>query len=109
MLFSHPAVEAITWWDFSDAQAWKSAPAGLVRKDMSPKPAYQELMKLVKDKWWTRGAAETAADGIATFRGFLGEYTVTASAPGKGPVRQSFRLAPGTKNIWTIRLPGAGP
>ena len=36
MLFSHPAVAAITWWDFSDFQAWKNAPAGLVRKDMTP-------------------------------------------------------------------------
>jgi GH35 family endo-1,4-beta-xylanase len=104
VLFSHPAVQAITWWDFSDAQAWKGAPAGLVRKDMSPKPAYRELRNLVKGKWWTRAAAETAADGIATFRGFLGEYTVTASVPGKDPVRQPFRLAPGTKNSWTIRL-----
>ena len=29
MLFSHPAVAAITWWDFSDLHAWKGAPAGL--------------------------------------------------------------------------------
>ena len=53
VLFSHPAVEAITWWDFSDLHAWQGAPAGLVRKDMSPKPAYEELMKLVKGTWWT--------------------------------------------------------
>ena len=38
VLFSHPAVEAITWWDFSDLQSWVGAPAGLLRKDMSPKP-----------------------------------------------------------------------
>ena len=25
MLFSHPAVEAITWWDFSDWHAWQVA------------------------------------------------------------------------------------
>jgi GH35 family endo-1,4-beta-xylanase len=109
MLFSHQAVQAITWWDFSDAQAWKGAPAGLVRKDMSPKPAYQELMKLVKGKWWTRAAAETTADGIATFRGFLGDYAVTVSVPGKGPVRQSFRLASGAEDVWTNRLPSDRP
>ena len=35
VLFSHPAVEAITWWDFTDQDAWQQAPAGLVRSDMS--------------------------------------------------------------------------
>ena len=47
LLFSHPAVEAITWWDFSDRQAWQHAPAGLLRSDMTPKPAYDELKKLL--------------------------------------------------------------
>ena len=75
VLFSHPAVEAITWWDLTDRGAWKRAPAGLLRADMSPKPAYEELKKLVKDKWWTRAAQKTAADGTASFRGFLGEAT----------------------------------
>jgi GH35 family endo-1,4-beta-xylanase len=27
-LFAHPAVQAITWWDFSDNGAWQGAPAG---------------------------------------------------------------------------------
>jgi GH35 family endo-1,4-beta-xylanase len=53
MLFSHPAVQAITWWDFSDRGAWQRAPAGFVRADMSPKPAYERLQMLVKDRWWT--------------------------------------------------------
>ena len=34
MLFSHPAVQAITWWDFTDRQAWKGArPAFCGRHD----------------------------------------------------------------------------
>jgi GH35 family endo-1,4-beta-xylanase len=81
ILFSHPAVEAITWWDFSDHAAWLGAPAGLVRADMSPKPAYQELMKLIKGKWWTaRQTLATDAAGRVKFRGFLGEYKVQTSA-----------------------------
>jgi len=84
VLFSHPAVEAITWWDFSDNGAWQGAPAGLVRKDMSPKPAYDALMKLIKGAWWTKEVkATTDAKGRVTFRGFLGEYTVE-SPRGKG-------------------------
>ena len=76
VLFSHPAVEAITWWDFSDQGAWQGAPAGLVREDMSPKPAYEALMKLIKGKWWTKTESEVGAGGEARFRGFFGEYRI---------------------------------
>ena len=70
VLFSHPAVEAITWWDFSDGGAWLGAPAGLVRKDMSPKAAYDALTRLVKNEWWTGELRLTSdADGRVTFRG----------------------------------------
>jgi len=80
ILFSHPAVEAITWWDFTDLKAWQGAPAGLIRKDMSPKPAYDELMKLIKQDWWTAPQTlKTDAQGKVTFRGFLGDYQVKAN------------------------------
>ena len=49
-LFAHPAAEALTWWDFSDFNAWKRAPAGLLRKDMSPKPAYEKLRELIRGR-----------------------------------------------------------
>lgn len=39
ILFQHPLVEAVTTWNFSDHNAWLGAPAGLLRKDNSPKPA----------------------------------------------------------------------
>jgi len=79
VLFSHPAVEAITWWDFSD-RAWLGAPAGLVRKDMSPKPAYDRPMKLIKGKWWTaEQQLRTDSAGRVNFRGFLGDYEVESA------------------------------
>ncbi|MHC4982780.1 MAG: endo-1,4-beta-xylanase [Planctomycetota bacterium] len=77
VLFSHPAVEAITWWDFSDWRSWMGAPSGLLRKDMTPKPVYEELMKLVKGEWWTGELKLTTdAAGRVKFRGFLGDYEV---------------------------------
>jgi len=78
VLFSHPAVEAVTWWDFTDQNAWQGAPAGLVRADMTPKPAYEQLHQLIKGKWWTRIETTIEADGKTRFRGFFGQYKVTA-------------------------------
>jgi endo-1,4-beta-xylanase len=81
LLFSHPSVEAITWWDFSDHGAWMGAPAGFLRKDMSPKPVYERLLAKIKGAWWTKAEAKTGADGKASLRGFLGAYTVTVTGP----------------------------
>ena len=83
ILFSHPAVEAITWWDFTDQNAWQAAPAGLLRDDMTPKPAYDELKRLIKGQWWTKTQATVGSGGQARFRGFFGQYEVTASTGGR--------------------------
>jgi GH35 family endo-1,4-beta-xylanase len=104
MLFSHPAVEAITWWDFADYHAWKRAPAGLLRKDMTLKPAYHALYDLIKRKWWTRTMLESAPDGTAHFRGFLGDYNLTISFPGQKPIEKSFTLKKGEPNYWQVKL-----
>ena len=79
--FSHPAVKAITWWDFSDAGAWQGVAAGLVRKDMSPKPAYLVLDDLINKQWTTVSEGRTADDGTYAFRGFAGDYEVTVTLP----------------------------
>ncbi len=81
VLFSHPAVEAITWWDFSDQDAWQGAPAGLLRDDMTPKPAYEQLHELIRNKWWTRTEANTAAEGSVAFQGFFGRYEIETQSP----------------------------
>jgi len=101
ILFSHPAVEAVTWWDFSDDRAWLGAPAGLLRKDMSPKPAYETLVQMVKTEWWTGPTTlRTDAAGQVRFRGFLGDYTIesgsaggTVAVPTAGEAAISVRLS----------------
>jgi endo-1,4-beta-xylanase len=73
-LLSRPAVQAITWWDLTDG-GWLKAPAGLLRKDYSRKPAYDELLKLIKGEWWLPPTKMTTdANGQFAFKGFLGEY-----------------------------------
>jgi endo-1,4-beta-xylanase len=98
-LLSHPAVQAITWWDLSDG-GWLNAPAGLLRKDHSCKPAYNELLKLVKGEWWLAATKmATDANGQLSFAGFLGEYDLslgrqktTFSLKDKGEARVSVSL-----------------
>ena len=91
LLFSHPSVEAITWWDLSDRNAWQRAPSGLLREDMSPKPAYDALKRLIHTEWHTSGEAATDQDGIAAVRGFLGDYDVTVT--GSNGTRPGVRVA----------------
>lgn len=76
-LFAHPLVEGITWWDFTDAK-WLNAPCGFVKKDGSPKPAYQELLKKVKGDWWvTPTKFATDENGKVDFSGFFGDYELS--------------------------------
>jgi GH35 family endo-1,4-beta-xylanase len=105
MLFSHPSVAALTWWDFSDYHAWQGAPAGFLRADMSPKPAFQKLLDLIKEQWWTKTDLTSSADGTAKFRGLLGEYRVTVAKPAGKPVTATFTLTKTGPNRWMIRLP----
>jgi GH35 family endo-1,4-beta-xylanase len=81
MLFSHPAVEAIIWWDFSDQGAWMNVPAGLLRKNMTPKPAYDSLRKLIKETWTTNETLKTNGTGTAGFRAFRGNYRFSITFP----------------------------
>lgn len=77
-LVSHPAVEAITYWGLSDDGAWLGAPAGLVRADGTPKPAYHALHDLIRGRWWVPPTTvRTGPDGRVRLEGFRGDYRIT--------------------------------
>jgi endo-1,4-beta-xylanase len=82
VLFSNPSVQAITWWDFSDWNAWQGAPAGLVFSDMKPKPAYTALLKLIRHDWWTKTDGVTNRAGNYSVRAFYGDYDITVTDAG---------------------------
>ncbi len=102
MLFSHPAVKAITWWDFADRYAWQGAPAGLINEDLQPKPAYNALLELVKNQWWTRLQVTTDAEGCAAFRGFLGDYIATVTTADGKMVKLPLTLRSDQPNTFQI-------
>ncbi len=105
VLFSHPSVRAITWWDFSDKNAWLNAPAGLLRRDMTPKPAYTRLLNLIHRAWWTNTAGTTDRRGLLSQRVFYGQYTLTVRVGGtRRQTQVFFPEASGPRTV-TLRLP----
>ncbi|MBQ5331138.1 MAG: endo-1,4-beta-xylanase [Oscillospiraceae bacterium] len=73
ILFGNPLVEAITGWDLSDG-AWLNAPSGILRRDGSPKPAYDMLYSLIHKEWSTEYTAAADDNGVFILDGFRGEY-----------------------------------
>jgi GH35 family endo-1,4-beta-xylanase len=106
LLFSHPSVRAITWWDFSDRNSWMGAPSGMVRNDMSPKPVYNSLMELVHHQWWTIASGAAGKHGTYIHRAFYGDYTITAtdSAGRSATVTASFPESAPPLTV-TVKLP----
>ena len=100
--FSHPAMEAIIYWNLPDGYAWGAEPGdmttgenryygGLCRFDLTPKPAYNVVKDLFGKEWRTN--FERDVGGEFAFRGFRGTYELEATANGK-TVRREFRLNP---------------
>jgi hypothetical protein len=103
VLFSHPAMRAITWWDLSDRNAWRNAPAGLVRKDMSPKPAYQRLLSLIHGKWWTNTAGTTDMTGKFNSSVFRGTFRISVETANGRHVEPAVSVR-GSAQVVSVRL-----
>jgi len=103
-LFGHPAVQGITWWDFSDLGAWQGAAAGWLRKDMSPKPVYERLMSLIKGEWWTKVDAQTDSGGKFTTRAFYGTHRLTVQPPNAAPLTRAVHWQLGQPNQFVFRI-----
>ncbi len=100
--FAHPALRGITWWDLSDKNSWLPG-GGMLRADMSPKPVYEELKKLIHQEWMTRTNGASDAAGQFVFRGFHGKYQISVEANG-ATVQKQFELAKGDRQEVLISL-----
>ena len=111
--FSHPAMEAIIYWNYVDGYAFR-APQGdmtqgenvfygaLLRFDMSEKPAYQRLRHLIREEWHT-DVTVPVKEGNAKFRGFYGDYEITVIADGR-EYPAKWTLSKEGKNKVTITI-----
>ena len=87
--FAHPAVKGAIYWNLPDGCAYVQKGmrneniyhAGLLRSDMSEKPAYKALVNLFQKEWHTEAETGAGDDGTARFRGFYGDYDVTLTLP----------------------------
>ena len=88
--FSHPNVEAITYWNLVDGYAAFAKQGdmtageniyygGLIRHDFTPKPAYYTLKNLFHNEFRTETVLVTDNNGECSFRGFFGEYAICAN------------------------------
>jgi GH35 family endo-1,4-beta-xylanase len=78
--FSHPGVEAIYWWNLADGMAHGregDLRAALLREDLSPKPVYETLRRLIREEWTTRLQTRTDDEGTCEFSGFYGDYQIS--------------------------------
>ena len=101
--FAHPAVRAITWWDLCDRHSWLPG-GGMLRPNLSPKPVYEELKRLIHKEWNTRLTLATDTAGRCAFRGFVGGYRLVVETPG-GKVERQVQLNQGGPQEIVISLP----
>ena len=87
--FSWPSVYRISYWNAVDSIGGEILESGFFRRDMSKKPVYHALWKLVNEEWRTKTTVRAGKGGEVAFRGFKGGYRLRwRDAAGKG--RKTF-------------------
>ncbi len=109
LVFSHPAVELLSWFDFTDHH-WLGAPAGVVTDDLKIKPVYETLYDLIHREWHTDADLVTGSTGICETRLFFGNYDITVDVNGEKTtvnrdiLRESFYTGGGEPRCLVIKL-----
>ncbi len=113
IFFSHPAAEAVIYWNLVDGYA-AYAPqgdmtagenkwyGGLLRFDMSEKPAFKRIKKLINEVWHTEESKITE-NGTAVFKAFYGDYDVIIENE-KSTVKRTVRISSQSDNKITIQV-----
>lgn len=104
--FSIPSMNGIIYWNLADGEQWGSegdALGCLVDSELNPKPAYYVIQNYVNNEWRTNLTLTTDANGVASFRGFNGDYTVTAKTA-SGHAGGNFSVSKDGSNTITLKL-----
>ena len=112
--FSHPNVEQIIYWNVPDGYAAFAEQGdmtsgenyyygGLLRFDMTPKPAYYAIKNLFEKTWHTEAEITSDADGEVNFKGFYGKYDVELEVNGK-TITKEINFTKKSKNQFEIEI-----
>lgn len=105
--FAHPATNGIIWWNLVDGTALGAenlAKGGLLNRDLSPKPAWHALKKLILNEWRSNGEIHFDSASKNYLRGFFGTYELVIRTP-DGRVHTAVeKIVRGRKNTAKIVL-----
>lgn len=109
--FSHPATDGIIWWNMVDnTGAWESSnklKAGIVNFDLSPKPVFKTLNRLINSEWNTQTSISYKENGDNRFHGFYGTYQATIKT-NHGTFEREIELSEFSDNNFEIVIPVEG-
>ncbi len=114
VFFSHPAMEAIVYWNLVDGYAAAAKlgdmtrgeniyHGGLMNFDLSKKKAYHVVKRLFSEKWHTEENGTTNDSGKFDFKGFFGDYDVEITHDGKTVTKQ-IKLSQSKNNLIKIMI-----
>lgn len=92
--FSHPSLTATVWWNVISGmvqEGEEELDPGLLRQDMTERPACRILRQLLKSEWHTRLALRDCGKSAA-FRGFCGTYRYRLDIGTRETYSGRFRL-----------------
>lgn len=115
VLFAHPAMEAINYWDLGPSVVRPfrgfggisgTGQAGLLDPDKNdqPRPLYNTLKELITKRWRTNLDGQTPPDGALAFRGFHGDYEITVTTPAGKRLKATFTVTPEGPNTHQLKL-----
>ncbi len=111
--FSHPATEALIYWNTVDGTAAGGTPggedgenslrSGLLNYDLSPKASYATLDKLINEEWRSSGEMSYRPNGDNRFQGFYGDYELIVDLDGRR-IRRRISLSKHASRDFSITL-----
>ena len=113
LLFAHPAMEGILYWNLIDGFAHNAIPGdmsrgenmfygGLIRYNFTAKPAFELLKELINKTWHTEVVRESETNEVS-FKGFYGKYDLEISTNEK-TIKKTVHLNKDKFNKLTITV-----
>jgi len=100
MAYSHPAYRAFILWVFWEGTGYKPEVA-LWRTDWSEKPNAKVWRELVNERWRTKAAGVTDAEGTFQTRGHRGLYDISVEVDGR-EVSHPFNTEDGSSMLRVV-------